>query len=122
MPKQPSNEYDMRLRGHHLKMLYAATCSEPIDRKAYFNSIMKQYKDHPEIVDKIRLISGKIISDPNLKIKMIIGLDDVCLPTCPEMKESCKDKEGDLHYLKIYGLKRDYVYSSSELLKILNQK
>jgi hypothetical protein len=121
MPKQPSNEYDMRLRGHHLKMLSAAACSESIDRKAYFENMEKQYRDHPEIVDKIRRISEKISSDSNLKIKMVLELDDVCLPTCPEMKESCKDKKDDLHYLKIYGLKPDHVYSSSELLKILNQ-
>ena len=126
MTNQVTDKYDMKLRGHHLNVLLGAIIDPLLPREAYYKYLREEvygHNVHPEIVDKIKLICEKIILNPDLKVKMVRELDDICLPTCSEMEESCKsDKDKiDSRYLKKYGLKCDHIYSSSELLKVLTQ-
>lgn len=123
-------EFDLRLRGHHLDCMLDILIEKSSLRYEKFMTVLRKIKLEAELekLKKIDFVTYKILSIPNLRIKIILGLDDICepyesMPSCPKLKNSCKSKiskEKDLNCIKKYGLLPNQIYSSSEILKILS--
>ena len=120
MPK----DYDIRLRGHHLRLLFhfGFYRTSEWEMASFRREWLEEYRDRKHTENAIRVLER--IFGQNVRLKLTDGPDDICR-TCPRRKnDSCRKfipgasaAVDDREKIRKLGLKLGRSYSSRYLLR-----
>ena len=110
-------DYDILLRGHHLRLLYRFYV---VVEKSFIrmNMICELYgeKHTNHVINTLE----RIINSPELKIKIVAGISDEICKNCLRKEPICHTVTADLGAIAESGLRVGEVYTSQYILERLS--